>query len=423
MHRFFIAAALLVCLVPQARAADAWPQFRGPNGQGNSDSTGLPVTWSESANIKWKTAIHGKAWSTPVVMDGKVWLSSATEDGTKLFVLCVDATSGKILLDQKLFDITTPQYCIPFNSYASPSPVIEPGRLYVTFGSPGTACIDTASNKVLWTRTDIICNHFRGAGSSPTLYHDLLIMNFDGSDHQFVTALNKNTGKDVWVTNRSVDYQDAGPDGKPERDGDWRKGFSTPLVATFNGHDVLLSLGSKCFYGYEPATGKELWRVENRSTHSGSVTPIVGKDLIYACMGIGKAQIFAIHPGGQGVLSDSQIAWKVGRNIPTRPSPVLLDDLIYMVDDSGIATCIEAATGKEVWRQRLGGKDYSASPLAGDGRIYFFSQDGKTTVVAAGREFKRLADNELAGGFMASPAAAGHALYLRTRTHLYRVEQ
>lgn len=406
-----------------ARAGDIWPQFRGPTGQGESDAPSLPLTWSENQNIAWKTPIHGKAWSSPVIMDGKIWLSSATPDGTQLFALCIDAQTGKILLDKKLFDIANPQYCIPFNSYASPTPVIEPGRIYITFGAPGTACLDTSTYQVLWTRTDIICNHYRGAGSSPALYNHLLLMNFDGSDHQFVLALDKTTGQNAWRTERSIDYQDLGPDGKPQSNGDWRKGFSTPRIVTFNDKTMMLSLGSKCLYAYEPMTGKEIWRIENRANHSGSATPVVGPDMIYTNMGHSQGQLWAIHPEGSGVLSEANVAWKNKQNIPTRSSPVLVDGLLYLNDDNGIASCIDAKTGKQVWRQRLGGKAYSASPLYAAGRIYFFSEDGKTTIIAPGREFKKLAENTLGDGFMACPAVVGKALILRSRTALYRIEE
>src|SRR5213078_4408016 len=242
-----------------AWASDDWPQFRGPNGDGRSDSMDLPLTWSESENVKWKTAIHGRAWSSPVIMGDKVWLTTATEDGGELFVVCVDRGTGKILRDEKIFEVEKPQFCHQFNSYASPTPVVEPGHVYVTFGSQGTACLDSKTGKVLWERRDFVCNHYRGAGSSPIIYKDKILMNFDGSDHQFVVALDKNTGKTAWQTERSIDYKDLTPAGKPEAEGDWRKAFSTPVVADFGHGPEMLSLGSKAIYGYNPDSGKELW--------------------------------------------------------------------------------------------------------------------------------------------------------------------
>jgi outer membrane protein assembly factor BamB len=352
-----------------------------------------------------------------------VWLTTATEDGRQLSVLCVDKDSGKILHDLKLFDVPTPQYAHPFNSYASPTPAIEEGRIYVTFGSPGTACLDTKTAKVLWERRDFVCNHWRGAGSSPVIFKDLIILPFDGADYQYIVGLDKKTGQTVWKTDRSVDFQDLDPaTGKPQADGDWRKAFSTPRIATFgDSPPILISLGSKALYAYEPNTGVELWRGEYRAAHSGSATPVIGKDLIYFSTGHGKSELWAVKPGGKGVVPDSDVVWKVKRNVPTRGSVLLHDDLIYMVDDGGIASCVEAKSGQDVWRKRIGG-NYSAAPLYADGRIYFFSEEGKTTVIAPGREMKMLAENQLDAGFMASPAVIDNALILRSKTHLYRVE-
>ena len=419
-----LTALLSLLLAPLAAAEDNWPMFRGPGGQSVSDAKGLPLTWSEKENVVWKTAIHGKAWSSPVVWGNRVWLTTAAENGKELSVVCVDRDSGEVVHDIKLFDVAVPQYAHEFNSYASPTPVVEEGRVYVVFGSPGIACLDAETGKKVWERRDFVCNHWRGAGSSPVLFKDLLILPFDGADFQYIVAMDKNTGKTVWKTDRSVDFQDLDPaTGKPQADGDWRKGFSTPrIVSLSGGPPVLISLGSKAVYAYEPNTGVELWRVENRATHSGSATPVIGDGLIFTNMGHGKAELWAIKPGGKGVVSDTHVAWKVKRNVPTRASVLLHDGLVYFVDDGGIASCVESKTGKDVWRQRIGG-NYSASPLYADGRIYFFSEDGTTTVIAPGREFKKLAENKLDGGFMASPAVSGKALILRTKTHLYRVEQ
>jgi outer membrane protein assembly factor BamB len=402
-------------------ADENWPQFRGPRGDGISDAKDLPLTWAESQNVKWKTGIHGKAWSSPVVWGKQVWVSSSTEDGHELFALCVDRDSGKIIWDIKLFDIARPQYCIPFNSYGSPTPCIEEGRVYVTFGAPGTACIDTRTGKVLWTRPDFVCNHYRAAGSSPFIYKDLLIMNFDGSDHQFVVALDKTTGNTIWRTERDVNYEDLNADGKPRGEGDFRKAFSTPRIFTFNGRDELLSLGSKALYGYDPMTGKELWRLEVKASFSGSDTPVIADGMIFYGTGHGGTELIAIKPGPDGIVSESGIAWRTHKRVPTRSSVVVVDGLLYMVTDAGIATCLDAKTGAEIWHERIDGQ-YSASPLYADGRVYFFSEEGVATVLATGREFKILARNQLPDGFMASAAVSGRSFILRTRTSLYRID-
>lgn len=439
-HRGLVAALLAMVAVWTTSGGEQWPQFRGPRGDGHSDARGLPLTWSEASNVRWKTPIHGKAWSSPVVWDNQVWLTTATEDGKELFVVCVDRESGKVLRDQKLRDVATPQFCHKFNSYASPTPVIEAGRLYVTFGSPLTACLDTETGAVLWERRDFVCNHYRGAGSSPILYGDLLILNFDGSDQQFVVALDKHTGRTVWRADRSIDFQDVGPDGQPEAEGDFRKAFATPHVATLAGRPVLLSSGAKAHYAYDPLTGRELWRVEERTAHSCSTRPVTGHGLVYFLTGWSNGQLLAVRPGAAGEVIDANapasassggglsLAWKVKRSVARKPSLLLVDELLFMIDDGGIATCLDARTGQEIWRERVGG-NYSASPLYAEGRVYFCSEEGKTTVIEAARQFKVLAENQLQpdavespAGFMASPAVAGRALFLRTRTHLYRVE-
>jgi outer membrane protein assembly factor BamB len=420
----WLTRGLMICLLAAcvAQGEENWPQFRGPKGDGHSDAKGLPLTWSETENVKWKTPISGKAWSSPVIWGGQIWLTTAPEEGTRLSAICVDKETGKIVRDIKLFDVVLPQYVHPFNSYASPTPVIEEGRVYVTFGSPGTACIDTQTGKKLWERRDFKCNHFRGAGSSPILHGDLLIMNFDGSDHQFIVALNKKTGETVWETKRSVDFQDLGADGKPQAEGDFRKAFATPHVAKVDGKDILLSSGAKAHYAYDPLAGKELWRVEERGQHSAATRPVVGQGLIFIPTGFSKGQLLAVKPGGSGVVTDTHVAWRGKRSIPNKPSLLLVNELLFLVEDGGFASCLEAKTGKELWQERIGGA-YSAAPVFVEGRIYAFSEEGKSVVFAAEREYKKLAESKLEDGFMASPAVSGKALFLRTKKALYRIEQ
>jgi outer membrane protein assembly factor BamB len=403
-------------------AADHWPQFRGPTGDGQSDATALPLKFSDTENVKWKTAIHGKGWSSPVIWGSQIWLTTATEDGTKLSVLCLDKDSGKVLRDEVLFTVATPQFCHKFNSYASPTPVIEEGRVYVTFGSPGTACLDTKTGAKLWARTDFVCNHYRGAGSSPILWGDLLIMNFDGSDFQFVVALDKKTGKTVWETKRTVDFKDLDKEGKPTGEGDLRKAFATPTVIEHEGKPLLLSSGAKAHYGYDPRTGKELWRFDEHAQHSASSRPLVAHGLMFIQTGFSKGQLVALKLGGSGLLGEDHVAWRHKKGVANKPSVLVLGDLLFMIDDSGIANCLEAKTGNVVWTERVGG-NVSASPVHGAGQIYVCNEEGKVAVLAPGREYKLLAENQFPDGFMASPAVSGKALYLRSKTHLYRVEE
>ncbi len=417
-----IPALLLVFYALLVQASEHWPQFRGPDGNGHSDARDLPLNWSEAQNIVWKTPIHDRGWSSPVIYGNQIWLTTAAKDGRNLYALCLDRETGRIVRDLKLFEVATPQYAHPFNTYASPTPAIEAGRVYITFGSPGTACIDTKSFKVLWERRDFECNHFRGAGSSPVIFQNLLLMHFDGSDQQYVVALDKRTGKTVWQTKRSIDFQDLDANGKITADGDLRKAFATPQVAQLNGRWEMISLGAKAAYSYDPFTGKELWRVEERAQHSASTRPVIGHGMIFFPTGFSAGQLFAVRIGGNGLITDTHVAWKVKRGVSNKPSILLIDDLIYYVSDAGIVSCVEAKTGTQVWQQRIGG-EYSASPVYADGRVWFFSEDGKTMVIKPGRTFEQLAENKLDEGFLASPAIAGKAFYLRTRTHLYRIEK
>jgi len=426
------AVVVLALTAPAAPAADVppplgWPQFRGPWGNGHAvpsgsaESIGLPLQWSESRNVAWKTAIPHRGWCTPVVLDGRVWLTTATPDGHEFFAIGVDAASGKVFFNERLFRAAEPE---PLgnrvNSYASPSPVIEPGRVYVHFGSYGTACLDASTGKVLWERGDLPCRHYRGPASSPILFEDLLILSMDGVDVQYVTALDKRTGRTVWRTDRSVEWDDLDADGKPIREGDFRKAFCTPLVVRAGGRTQMVSLGAKAAYAYDPRTGKELWRVRHPG-HSSAPMPVADDERVYVCTGHGRTQLLAIRLDGRGDVTDTHVAWTHPDDVPLTASPILADGLLYMVSDGGAVTCLEAATGKPLWRERISG-NYAASALYGDGRLYFFSQQRTATVMEAGRTARVLATNRLEDGFMASPAVAGKALFLRTKTHLYRIE-
>jgi len=395
-----------------ARADENWSQFRGPGGQGMSDSTGVPVTWSESENIAWKTPLPGRGWSSPVVWDGQIWMTSAIDEGHSLHALCVDLASGRLLHDVEVFQVEKPPHLNTKNSYASPTPVIEPGHVYVHFGTMGTACLATDTAKVEWTNRDLHLDHSMGPGSSPILYRDLLIFNCDGMDVQYVVALNKHTGKIAWKTDRS---------GKPDVRVDRRKAFCTPLVIPIHGHDELISPGAGAVISYEPNSGKELWKVVYSPGYSNVPRPVYGHSRLFIGTGYDKAQLWAIRPEGHGDMTASNVVWKMTSQAPLNPSPVLWGDELYVVSDNGVATCVNAATGEQFWRHRLGG-DFSASPVWAEGRVYFPSESGATTVVQTGHEYKELAVNQLDGRIMASPAIVGRAIILRTDANLYRIE-
>ncbi len=410
--RVLVLATML--LTPPALATESWPQFRGPQANGHADVDGLPLKWSEKENIIWKTPIHDLGWSSPVIWKDAIWVTTATADGQQEFAVCIDRASGKIVRDVKVFETGKPQHVAAANSYASPTPVIEAGRIYVHYGTYGTACLDTNSGKILWARRDFNCDHHEGPGSSPLLWGDLLIFHVDGRDVQYVVALDKATGKTLWKTNRSIDFSTY-----PENT---RKAFCTPIVIESGGRLQLISPGAKATMAYAPESGKELWKVR----YDGwSVTPrpVFGDGLVFLVTDYEHPELWAVRPGGSGDLTASHVIWKITKAVPSRPSLLLIDDLLYMVSSIGVASCVEAKTGRLVWQERMHGS-YSASPIYADGRIYFFNHSGTTTVVQPGRNYTVLAVNELDGeDLMASPAVAGKALFVRTKTHLYRIEK
>ncbi len=408
----WIITALAVS-VGTVRGDGNWPQFRGPSGDGRTESVGLPLEWSETENIKWKTPIHGRAWASPVVWGKQIWVTTAPKDGKELFAVCVDLETGKIVHDIKVFDVPEPKEIISLNSYASPTPVLESGRVYVHFGSTGTACLDSKTGKTVWERRDLKCDLVPyEPGSSPILFGNLLIFHCDGRDVQYVIALNKTTGRTVWKTPRSTDYGDLATD--------YRKAFSTPLIIRHDGKTQMLSVGAQAAMSYDPLSGKEFWKVRYRG-FSNTPRPVYTDGTVYICSGYENCQMLAVRVDGHGDVTDSHVVWRVKKNMPTMPSPILVEGLIFTVDDDGIAVCIEAESGKVIWRKRVGG-NFSASPILAEGRVYLFPHGGPATVIEAGREYKQLAENHLDAGFMASPAVVGKAMILRTKTHLYRVE-
>ena len=413
MHSLLVIAGLGLVMLGNLSAGENWPEFRGPTADGHSDSTELPTTWSETENIAWKTSIPGRGWSSPVIWGKQVWVTTATEDGKQLSACCLDRDTGKFIYELPLFTVEKSQVMHKFNSYASPTPAIEEGRVYLSWGAYGLACVDTTTGQTLWVRRDLPCEHFRGPGSSPILSGDLLIEHYDGFDYQYVVALHKHTGKTVWKTDRPTDFRTT--------DGDAKKAFATPIVIDVQGRKELISPTSKGIFGYDLLTGAEIWRV-TFDLFSTPTRPLYHNGVLIFCAGFSKGELMAVRADGVGDVTGTHVLWKVDKAMPSKPSPLLADGLIYTIQDQGVAMCLDEKTGEQVWQARLGG-NYSASPIRAAGQLYFLSEEGKVSVVAPGREYKLLAENTLPDGFMASPAVSGKALYLRTRTALYRVEQ
>ena len=389
-------------LVPATILAQDWPEFRGPTGQGISEERGLPLTWSEGRNVRWKTAIPGRGWSSPAVQADRIWLTSATEEGKSLRAICVDRNTGAIVQNVEVFRLKDPGNINPKNSHASPTPILESDRVYLHFGAHGTACI-SQSGEVIW-KTRLEYKHSEhGPGGSPVIYDNLLIVSCDGQDTQFVVALDKLTGKVRWKRSREG-YQ----------------AYTTPLVVRLPAGDQVISPGAFRASAYEPGTGKEIWSVKYGQGFSNVPRPVYGSGLVFICTGFQEPSLLAVRVDGRGDVTRSHVVWSLKRGVPLTPSPLLVGDELYLISDNGIATCLEASTGKEYWKTRIGG-NHSASPVCADGRIYFLSEEGESVVIAPGKEFRLLAKNELDGETLASMAVSGGSIFVRSRTYLYRL--
>jgi outer membrane protein assembly factor BamB len=326
-----------------------------------------------------------------------------------LMAICVDRVTGRLLHRVVLFETDSPSVICKVNSFASPTPVAEPGRVYCDFGTFGTACLDSATGDVLWTRR-LAIDHQVGPGSSPILYRDLLVLVRDGCDQQYVTALDKRTGKTVWETRRPPIDAAYLP---------YRKAFSTPLIARIDGAEQMIIPAARWIVSYDPENGRELWRVNTGGTFSNSSRPVYGHGLVFVCTAYGGSRMLAIRCDGQGDVTGTHIAWELQRQIPKRSSPLLVGDRLYFVSDNGVATCADARSGEIHWSERLA-RAYSASPIHADGRIYMCSEEGAITVLRPGAAFAKLAEGRIGDRVMASPAATDGAIYVRSERALWK---
>lgn len=406
---------------PAVSAEQSWPDFRGPTRNGHADPAARPPTqWSDNDRVKWKTPVPGQGHSSPIIHQGRIWLTTATDAGASLRAIAVDANSGKILHDVEVFKTSKPGPKHNLNSYASPSPAVDDERVYVSFGQHGVAALDPKTAAVLWTNREFDLDFLTGAGSSPLLYGNLLILECDAVNVQYVVGLDKATGKQVWKTLRSKQF--------PPTNTNKRRAFSTAVLTRIDDRDVLVSIGGQRAYGYDPSTGRELFFVDHPGYSNVCRPAIYESSLIYSC-GYDKSEMFAIKlpaelpKDGKPLDLSRNIAWSSKVGAPYKPSLLLVQDRLYMLADTGVLRCVDPKTGDVVWTRRLG-QAYSASPLFAGGHLYFLSEKGDVHVLkpSPGPEAEVVKNFTLEEGFMASPAVIGNAMILRSTGHLFRVE-
>ncbi len=410
-----IAVLLAIATLP-AGAAENWPEFRGPTGQGHSSQTNLPTSWSETENVAWKVPVPGKGYSSPIFVDGRIYLTTATSENAdsikadrSLRALCFDAADGEIIWDVEVFHQdgpTAPHINSRKNSHASPTPAAEGKRLYLHFGHQGTACLDF-DGEIIWQTRELRYEPHHGNGGSPVLVDDKLIFSCDDVNHPFVAALDKRTGKVLWKTPRVTAAE-------------LKFSFSTALLIDVNGRKQVVSPGSGAVCAYAPDSGKEIWRVSYGEGWSLVPRPVYGHDLLFTNTGWGIPRLLAIRPDGKGDVTKTHVQWSIDKAVPQVPSLLLVGDELYAVKTSGVVWCVDARTGNNLWSNRVLGP-CSASPLYADGKIYIQDETGRAAIIKPGKKFVKLGENKLDEPVFASYAVGDGALFIRGEEHLYRI--
>ncbi len=431
---------LTVAAASSGHADSTWPQFRGPSA--DNHAVGDPPSELTESNRRWLTPIAGRAWSSPVIADGEIYLTTAVQRepenaeqreamlrakglperkfstasiaaGIDLKLITLDAETGELTRTLDLVSIEQPDSIHALNSYASPTPVIDGDQLICHFGTFGTGAIDRRTGQINWWRT-LPLEHGVGPGSSPIVDDGRVILIQDGMDRQYVVALDCQTGETLWQTDRP-------PMDAP--DGDQKKAYCTPLVVhDASGRKQLICLSSQWMVSLQPETGRELWRARHGTGFSVVPHPVTDGRAVYFCTGFGKPELWAIGIDGSGDVTQTHVRWVVKKSIPAKPSPVLHNDRLFVVDDGGVASAFATADGDLIWRRRLGG-NFSSSPLLAGDRLYFANQDGRVTVLSADDEGREIATSELGEQIMASPAVIGDSLIIRTATAVARYDR
>jgi outer membrane protein assembly factor BamB len=392
-------------------AGDSWPQFRGPRGDGHSTAKNVPVEWNANKNVAWKVELPGAGLSSPILEAGQLYLTYSTGGDANrdlgLGVCCLDANSGSVLWKKICFTHKTS--ALPGihkkNSHASPTPLLDGGRMFIHFGHLGTACLST-SGEITWKNEELKYPPVHGSGASPILFKEKLLFSCDGGSDPFVVALDAKAGKIAWKTPRQQEAKKY-------------FAFATSTVIRVGGKDLLISPGADCVMALDPISGKEIWRVRYDG-YSVIPKPNFANGLIYLSTCYDSPKVLAIKPEGKGDLTDSNIVWEAAKGAPNTPSMIAVGGRLFMVSDDGIATCLDAVKGKQVWQKRIGG-NFSASPFLAEGRLYLTDEKGLTTVIEASDKYTEIAKNDLADPTLASAAVVDGAIFLRGESHLYKI--
>lgn len=417
MRVLITAAAILLAVSTVKSSAEDWPEFRGPSANGHSTAVGLPVNWSVDQNVVWKRAIDGLAWSSPVVLGDRIYLTTSVADGEELGpdqalrALCLDAESGSVQWDVKVFKQsmtgTSKDKVHKKNSHASATPITDGKHLFVHFGVHGTACL-TLDGQTVWTNQDFTFAPVHGNGGSPVLIDGLLVFSCDGGDVGFIAALDQATGKVRWKTDRTAAQLKK------------KFAFSTPLIITVDDRQQIVSQGAGAVYGYDPKDGRVIWKVDYEDGYSVVPRPVFAHGLLYVSSGFDRAKLLAIDPSGKDDITSTNIRWTLTKAVSKTPSPLVVGDELYLVSDDGVLTCVDAKSGDIHYQERLGG-NYSASPLFADGKVYVQAEDGEGIVIRPGTEFEELGRNKLEGRTFASYSVYASSLLIRNEKHLYRI--
>lgn len=417
---FIILAFFFFVLNSCSQEKDNWTHFRGSNMDGHATVEKAPLHWSDSTNVVWKVPVKGLGWSSPVVFSNQIWLTSAAKDGKEFYTLCYDLNSGKLLDEKTIFTSDNPQRINSTNSYATPTPCIEDGFVYVHYGTFGTACINTHNFNVVWKREDLKCDHMQGPASSPIIYKDKLIVHLEGTEDPYVVALDKRTGKTIWKSVRPKEIYDKL---KPV----YRKSYQTPIVINVNGRDLLISNASYMCFAHDVNTGEVVWTIKYGYDSTVS-QPLYYNGLVFVNSGwifLDNKPYFtreyAVDPTGKGDVTDTHVKWMYEDEVPQIPTPVIVDGKMYMVHDRGMVTCLDPMTGKPIWKEKLKG-NFNSSPIYAGGNIYFINIKGFCTIIKPGDTFQKVAENEIDETVKAVPAFVQDKMILRTDKNLYLIK-